>query len=546
MKNQERVWRVSYLALFLVVLAAIGLHLLTVADVAFLWSDELFSWWVAGQESWPGLWAAMYRGSDGMFPAFYIFSWCWIQLFGHSDLILRLPSLLFTLLGALLCFALIRRLWSDAAAVASVGVMIVGNGLLLTQAAQFRGYGLLLGLTAFSLYLLVALSPTTPRRRTLLWANAATQLLLCLTHPFGVLYSFALGTGRVAATALLEERRWDWGLLWSYLPAGVGLLVWLPGMRAVAQLNAPRGFMAPITATELGGNLIPQLDAPWGWAGLFAGFVILIVAGALAREKPLEPEPRRTDQGTAIILAAAVLGVGPLAWVFSQITEPLFLPRYFLPSAWAWAILGAAVWSHLARLIAPGAQFAAVVLVLGLSCFGPASLQFPQLSDRSSKSPPLLARLRYERAYAIGEVDRRYIVADMPVLVEGLHSFLARDFYNPGKFDYRLVLNQESALAEGEDVRGASLETNIALRLRENGLGPGKIIDVREASTVVGKLTAFYFIDLQERPTTDLWQEQLKRSGWREEIVAPSLYHPNAGSGVIKKFTRQADAVPPP
>jgi len=546
MKNQERFWRVAYLALFLAALAVAGLHLLTVADVTFLWTDELFSWWVAGQQSWSGLWQAMYRGSDGMFPAFYVLSWGWIQLVGQSEIVLRLPSLLFTLLGTLACFAVIRPRWGDAAATLSVGLMVVGNGLLLTQAGQFRGYGMLLGLTGASLYLLAALSPDAPHRRTLLWANAATQLLLCLTHPFGVLYSAALGSGRVVATALREKRRWDWGLVWSYLPAAVGLLIWIPGMRAVAQLNVPRGWMAPVTVKDLGQGLLPPLDVPWGWAALCAGFVGLLVAGALSRLAPREPELRRADQDTAIILAAAVLGVGPLAWIVSQVADPLFMPRYLLPSTWAWAILGAVVWSRLARTVTPGAQFAAATLALVLGCFGLGALHDPQLGDRSSKSPTLLARLRYERAFASGEIDRHYMKENLPVLIEGLHSFFARDFYNPGKFDYRLVLNRQSALVEGEDVRGASVETNAALKLRENGLAAEKIMDVSDAPAVIEKWPAFYFIDLDERPTTDRFQSELKGHGWVEEIICPSLHHPNAGSGVIKKFTRPPGTPLPP
>jgi hypothetical protein len=546
MKDRERVWQIGFLGLFLTVLAVAGLHLFIVADNAFLWTDELFSWWVIAEKSWSGLWSAMYRGSDGMFPAFYVVSWSGSQLFGHSELALRLPSLLFAFLGIGVCFALLRRLWGIGAATFSVGLMFVANALLLAHAGQFRGYGMLLGLTACGLSALVALSPTAPRRRWWLWANGVIQLLLCLTHPFGVLYSLALGIGKVVATARGEGRRWDWGLVWSYLPAGVGLIIWLPGIRAIARLNIPRSWVPPVTGSDLWRSLVPQLDAPWGWVALGAGFAVLLLAGVLFRREPREPPPRSVEAETAIILALAILGVGPLAWLVSQFTEPLLLPRYLIPSAWAWAILGAAAWSRLSRPVAPGAEFAAGALALGVACLGIGSLYFPQLTDRHSRAKPLQLRLRTARAFATGEIDRHYMTEKLPVLMEGIHSFLARDFYNPGKYDYRLVLNQQSAQVAGQDVLGASVETNLALKLPENGMAPEKIMDVRAAATLVEKLPAFYFIDLVGRPTTDAFQSELKNHGWREEVVCASLLHPNAGPGVIKKFSRPVGAVLPP
>lgn len=539
-KKGDRFYRSCYFALFSLALTGTALHLLTLAEHTYLWSDELFGWWVAVQTSWSGLWQAMYRGSDGMFPAFYVFSWCWSRLFGGSEIALRLPSILFTLGGGAACFLLIRRLWGSGAACVSVGAMILGNKALLIHAAQFRGYGMLLGLIAFSLCWLVLISPDHPRRRSLLSVHAATQFLLCLTHPFGVLYSAALGLGKCLANLTATRRVWDWGLLWSYVPAALGLLIWLPGMRAVARLNHPHGWVPPVTVNDLAKLAVPTLDTPWGSGAIFLALALLLVCGALTRPQTEAFEPADSfadERRTAIILAVAILAVGPAVWVLSLIVEPLLVARYFLPAVWGWAILGAAVWGRLAPSVSRPVQLLTVVSVLAFSGLGLVCLHYPTFGPNSSAGDSLISRAVKERAFVTGYVDRFFISEKAPVFVEGIHNFLTRDHYNPGKFDYRLLLNQQAAV-EGRDVKGASIETNLALKLCENGMPAYKVVDVRDAREVIEVLPTFYIIDLKERTTVNGFLDGLRARGWREEVVSPDIFHPVAGAGVIKKFSR--------
>lgn len=539
-KNGDGFYRLCYVVLFSLGLAGAALHLLTLGEHTYLWSDELFGWWVAIQTSWSGLWQAMYRGSDGMFPAFYVFSWCWSRLFGTSEIALRLPSILFTLGGGGACFLLLRRLWGGAAASASVCVMILGNRLLLTQAPQFRGYGMLLGLTALSVCWLVLLSPEHPRRRALLAAHAVTQFFLCLVHPFGVLYSAALGLGKCVANLTAPRRVWDWGLLACYGPAVLGLLIWLPGMRAVARLNQPHGWVPGVTVNDLGKLAVPNLESPWGAGAIFLALALLLIGGALFRPAvdALAPvESPADERRTAIILAVTILAVGPAVWVLSLIVEPLLVARYFLPTAWAWAILGAAVWGRLAPSVPRPVELLAAVTAIAFSGLGLVCLHYPSLGPNSKEGDSIISRSVKERAFVTGYVDGFFISEKAPVFVEGVHNFLTRDHYNPGKFDYRLLLNQQAAV-DGHDVKGASIETNLALKVRENGMPAHKILDVRDARPVVDQLPVFYVIDLKERKTVNGFLEGLTAQGWREEVVSPEIFHPVAGAAVIKKFSR--------
>ena len=126
-----------------------------------------------------------------------------------------------------------------------------------------------------------------------------------------------------------------------------------------------------------------------------------------------------------------------------------------------------------------------------------------------------------------------------PIFVESIHHFLPREHYNPGHRDYRLVINQQSAL-DGTDVRGASIETKLALKLCENGLPAEKIIDVSAAPAFAAKLPGFYFIDVPDRPTANPFLANMADAGWTSEVVKASLPNRVAGAAIVWKFTRPA------
>jgi 4-amino-4-deoxy-L-arabinose transferase-like glycosyltransferase len=541
-EKSERVSRFGHLApllLFAGVLFTLGLHLLLIADGSYLWTDELFSWSVAVQPTWAGMWRAMYRGSDGMFPAFYTFSWLWSRVFGVSELALRLPSILFTLGAVAAMFRFIGKRWGGAAACAALAAMVLGNGTLVQQASQFRGYGMLLAFSALGLCILGELSPASPQRAKLLWANGAVQFILCLTHPFGVLYSTALGAGRVIANAVHgAPRRWDWGLVWSWLPSLVGLLVWAPGIREIAKLNQPRGWVPALTLNDLGANLLPQLDAPWAWTAPIIGLLVLVVSAALSAKKEAVSEPEEQSRKVAIVLAVALLAVAPAAWLVSQISEPLLIPRYLIPGTWAWAVIVAATWSAVARRSPRWGRSAALGVAVAIAIFNIVKLHHPTASERALGIWPVLERARIDAMLETGRADAVLMPGDLPILVESVHNFLAREHYNPGRRDYRLIINQQSAL-DGSDVKGASIENNLVRKLCENGLPAEKIIDVSAAPRFVAELPAFYFIDVLERPIADRFLADLVGHGWQMEIVGECPPHRVAGAATMKKFTRR-------
>lgn len=87
------------LAGFAICCAVLGLGLRLVGWGSSLWTDEFGTLWAV--ES--GLVEAIVRSHSfhGQTPLYYVNVWLFVQLFGESELVLRLPSLLFMVAAAL-------------------------------------------------------------------------------------------------------------------------------------------------------------------------------------------------------------------------------------------------------------------------------------------------------------------------------------------------------------------------------------------------------------------------------------------------------------
>ena len=69
-----------------------------------LWIDETITYWVVKD----GFWDLIYRAIhfQGQSPFYYFIVWCFIQILGHTEWILRLPSLLSLIIACIILYKL--------------------------------------------------------------------------------------------------------------------------------------------------------------------------------------------------------------------------------------------------------------------------------------------------------------------------------------------------------------------------------------------------------------------------------------------------------
>lgn len=288
-------------ALAAVILAAgLGLRLYVAAG-SYLNPDEAIHYVLVHQ---PSLFAA-YKASltNAHPPLIYVILYFW-QFLGHSELMLRLPSVL---AGTAFCWVLYKWVNTLFGRAASLAAIILGafSPSLISLSAQVRAYAVMLVCVAGALYFLErALQDVSVRE---IWLFSACLYLAILSH-YSVAF-FTLAVGVYALARIIEARP-----KWSFIAA------WAAGQAIAAAIYAALYFthVSKIKPGEMEQWANPHENAffhggseslaaftlrksgaifrflfledyiYWGLLAVFAGAVVLLFFNAsIARKAPL-------------------------------------------------------------------------------------------------------------------------------------------------------------------------------------------------------------------------------------------------------------------
>lgn len=124
-----------------VVIFLVGFYLRVDALTSSLWLDEFGTFWVVQDD----LWNAFQRSwqFQGQSPLYYVFAWAAIHLLGESEFALRLPSVIFGLLTALVMYWCGRLLAGPRAAWWAAALMWLSVSSI-SMSASARPYSLVL------------------------------------------------------------------------------------------------------------------------------------------------------------------------------------------------------------------------------------------------------------------------------------------------------------------------------------------------------------------------------------------------------------------
>ena len=213
-----------------------------------LWYDEAYSVFVAQQPV--GEIFRLLRLYDTHLPLYHVFLHFWMGLFGKSEVVVRLPSLLASLGAVALTFLLGRRLAGDRVGLLAAALLAL-SPFQVTSAQEARMYPFLMlfGVGAsYALWLALA----EGRRRY--WMGYVLCLVLALyTHHFAVLLLLAHG---VYVLGIHRERQ--------------AMRAWLFAVAVVVILYLP---LVPMLVTQVStARAWPDFRPPFGRrAGAGAG-----------------------------------------------------------------------------------------------------------------------------------------------------------------------------------------------------------------------------------------------------------------------------------
>ena len=290
-----------------------------------LWLDELGTWWVVKD----GLGDAAHRALTfhGQSPLYYVIVWATRVVGGHSEVVLRLPSLIAATASAFLLYRLARTLIGREAARLAVLVFVATN-VVAFEASEARPYALATLAVIGSTYALVRWLDDGRR-----WSPALVYAVLAVTVVW-MHYLFALVLVPHALYAFIRLRRSDTDASARRLIA-VAVIVTagiVPLAIQLASLWDRRSTLSIPSEATVGGFAVVLLP-PVLVISLFLGSLLARLGGPVR----IAPAPARSS--TLVLVGSWLLFPVITLFLVSTLTTVDFLsPRYFASMAPAIAL----------------------------------------------------------------------------------------------------------------------------------------------------------------------------------------------------------------
>jgi hypothetical protein len=369
-------------------------------------------------------------------PLYFVLGWLWAHTFGVTERSLRLFTAFGMSVACVVTWITLRRnyqFWPTV--IGTLGAFCVAD-LVLTENAEARMYGLFLAVCSLGVLEFDIINRKQYCSTATLLVNALIHAAIVQTHLFVILYS-----GAILCAFIIRDRFFNLFRPRVYLSIVVGwlsVIPYIPTFLNQADAGNPRSWIPVPDLNQLTSLLVPS-------ASPFLFTLVLIISGILFvfrriiyREEELAQEQGSSPTEVSLrILAFLFLAVPLGVWIVSRTVKPLFVGRYMLPVALAWAIL---------------------LAYLALQIIERGKSQLPE-SLRRKVTPVVLwgitmLLLIHPIAYARsllnesfpGTHDGTYGYRDLPIVTTHSHDFVKRFHYSPEWSRYFFVLDWEAAL----------------------------------------------------------------------------------------------------
>ena len=263
--------------LLLIVLLGLALRIYDLAGES-VWFDEAVSIYVSKLDFIEQIKWVAGQSKEGNPPFYYMVLHLWVPLFGDSEVLSRLPSVIFGVLSIIFTYSIGRLLFGKRAGLLAALIMAV-SFFQIRFSQEARGYTLMVFLALVSGYSLLRMISGWKRR----WAAAyiLSSALLCYTHYFGLftilaqnIFCFTLFLRRGRAGGL-GFTRWILvqvilGVL--YVPGFILLAGRFASVRESFWIPAPRYWYVYYYFKNYAGSVY--------MLALLAGFALLAIANS--------------------------------------------------------------------------------------------------------------------------------------------------------------------------------------------------------------------------------------------------------------------------
>jgi uncharacterized membrane protein len=332
-----------------------------------LWLDELFSLKFASNNLQELIQDVALN--DNHPPTYYILLHYWIALFGDSDISLRMPSVILSVLSVFFTYKVGTILFNRRVA-AIAGLLLALSGFSIYYAQEARMYSLLAFTSVLSAYFLLRfLDKQTPWSLTnYVWSST----LLVYTHLYGLFVLVAENLYVLTVIYVYSDK--DIGIRlkkWVSAQAYIGLLSlpWLVLLINRILVVDKEGFWTE--APTLNAILITFKTFSganrglviWALLLILGMFYILIIRTALGRK--VLNAPSSPGEGRSVYLLSLLLFIPILIpYLASQFVTPIYIVRCTIAGHFAFYLLVA---FGITRIRWKYARYTALGIVLALS-----------------------------------------------------------------------------------------------------------------------------------------------------------------------------------
>lgn len=291
-----------------------------------LWVDETGTWWVIEG----GLRQAIQRADavQGQSALYYVLLWAWTHVAGHSELALRVPSLVFSLISTWIVYLIAKRLLDREAGLLAIITYAAWHQVVF-EASNARPYALATLFVVTAAWSLITWLDGGNAWRGWLFVTMAT--LAAYAHPLTVLVLIPM-----LIYAVVRIR--DGSSVVSFTKVAVAwaavALLWIPVAVEVLSLTGRRDDWNIPTPVDLSLVLTMLVPTAFVAVALVTFLLVAFVKVRFVRQQVLRPT--RVLLATWLIIPTAVLfGLA----LFTPVE--LLGTRYFLMIAPAGAIIAA-------------------------------------------------------------------------------------------------------------------------------------------------------------------------------------------------------------
>lgn len=429
----------------------------------YLWNDELLSFFLLNDPSFPHMLMAWGDKFNQAPPLYFVLGWCWDKLFGSTELSLRLFSSVALGIALMLVWLTLRRtysFWTTTLATLSVFGL---SELVGYHNSEVRMYGLFSATCALGLFLYDRIERRDSPSWGLLAVNSLAHAAIVLTHLYGLFYSGSILVAHVISDRYMKRFRPR-----NYLSILLGWSLLLPfATTIINQSNNDAKWFTVKSLSELVSYFIFTPRLPHLLIGFLLTSICLRLISSLQHPSPTRESPDIADaraELSLLLLALGFLTVPILAYVITLTIKPVLGSRYIIPTVTTgWPILLA----YLTARLFPSALWPRPSSRSIINMFSPQNLIMGVLVLMILIHPLYHALQASGNSHRPGANDKIYGHLDLPIAMEAGHDFLPRFHYasNPQRYfhirDWETAVNNKtSPFATGDYTHLQALNRN--------------------------------------------------------------------------------------